>query len=170
MVIMETERLILRQLTDSDIHDLLCLVSDPIVMEFCSGPLTNADAQRWLATAMTCYEKYGYDYWAVEEKESGNFVGQMGILRQELDGTQVDCLAFMLHHQYWNRGYASEGASACLRYAFTTLRLENIMATVEPGNAASIAILKKIGMKQIEDKDYAGNRVHVYSISQQIES
>lgn len=164
MIITETERLVFRQFTHRDIDDLFCLLSDPIVMKFCSGPLTLADSQRWLATAIACYEKFGYDYWAVNEKNTGDFVGQMGILKQDIDDKQVECLAFMLNQKYWNKGYASEGAMACIRYAFISLKLENIVATVEPGNSQSISVLRKIGMKHHEEKIYTGRRVHVYSI------
>lgn len=70
----------------------------------------------------------------------------------------------MIGKKYWNKGYATEGAIACINYAFKSLKLEKLIATVEPENIQSINILKKIGMKYVREANYFNEKVHIYSI------
>lgn len=165
MNIIETNRLVFREFTQADIDNLCILLSDPIVMKYCSGTVDVIGTQMWLDMAIECYKKYGYDYWAVYEKNTGDFLGQIGILNQEIDGKQEDCLAFMIGQKHWNKGYSTEGAIACINYAFKSLKLEKLIATVEPENLQSICVLKKIGMKYIREANYANEKVHVYLIN-----
>ncbi|MBU3105820.1 GNAT family N-acetyltransferase [Clostridium gasigenes] len=165
MDIIKTNRLVFREFTQADIDNLFLLLSDPIVMKYCSGTINMIGTQKWLDIAIESYEKYGYDYWAVYERDTDTFLGQIGILNQEIDGTQEDCLAFMIGQKYWNKGYVTEGAIACINYAFKYLKLEKLIATVEPENLQSIFVLRKIGMKYIREANYGDEKVHVYSIN-----
>lgn len=165
MDIIETNRLIFREFTKVDNDKLYQLLSDEIVMKYCFGPLDEISSQKWLDMVIECYKEFGYDYWAVYERETDSFIGQIGILNQKIDGQDEDCLAFMIGKEFWNKGYATEGARACLQYAFTTLKLKKVVATVEPENFPSIAVLKKIGMKYIGDTEYMNEKAAVYSIS-----
>lgn len=164
MDIIQTDRLVFREFTQADLEPLCLLLDDPTVMKYCSGPMDLAGVTKWLNSAMACYEQYGYDFWAVYEKNTDDFIGQIGILSQEIAGKQENCLAFMIGQKYWNKGYATEGALACINYAFGPLRLERLMATVESENLASIRILEKIGMKLDGEVTYFDEKVHLYSI------
>lgn len=165
MEIIESDRLIFREFTEGDIDKLFLLLSDPIIMKYCSGPMNLTAVQKWLDVAIEYYKKYGYDYWAVYERSTGDFIGQIGILNQEIDGEQEDCLAFMIGQKYWNKGYATEGAIACINYAFKYLKLEKLVATVEKENFHSISVLKKIGMEYVGERNYAGEKVYLYLMS-----
>jgi ribosomal-protein-alanine N-acetyltransferase len=165
MDIIQTNRLVFREFTQADIDKLFLLLSDTIVMKHCSGPIDITGTKKWLDMSIECYEKYGYDYWAVYEKNTDTFIGQIGILNQEIAGEQEDCLAFMIGQKYWNKGYATEGAIACINYAFKSLRIEKLIATVEPENLQSICVLKKIGMKYAGETNYANKKVYIYSMN-----
>lgn len=162
MNIIETERLVFREFTKEDIDKLYLLLSDADVMKHCSGTVDMPGTQKWLDATIELYKKYGYDYWAVYEKDTDAFIGQIGILRQEVGGNEEDCLAFMIGKKYWNKGYATEGAVACINYAFKTLKLEKVIATVEPENLQSMKVLKKIGMEYTGEAEYFNEKVHVY--------
>jgi RimJ/RimL family protein N-acetyltransferase len=165
MEMFRTERLVLRKFAKDDIDDLFLLLSDPAVMEFCSGPLDMEGAKKWLNTAMEYYKKYGYDFWAVRRRITGEFLGQMGIFRQEISGRDENCLAFMLGKKHWNMGYASEGAAACIDYAFRTLSLDKLTATVEPENFRSICVLDKIGMEKTGKTEFLNKDLYIYEIN-----
>ena len=109
MVKIETERLIVREFIRLDIDNLYSLLSDPIVMKHCSGPLNMKETQKWLETIMRYYNKYGYNYWAAIDKTTGEFIGQLGIIQQEVDDEWIDCIAFMICKDKWGKGYATEG-------------------------------------------------------------
>ncbi|MFD1174869.1 GNAT family N-acetyltransferase [Paenibacillus puldeungensis] len=164
MDIIQTNRLVFREFAQADLEPLFLLLSDPTVMKYCSGPMDLTGATKWLNAAMACYKQYGYDYWAVYEKNTGDFIGQIGILNQQIAGKYEDCLAFMIGQKYWNKGYATEGALACIDYAFGPLKLDRLIATVEPENLPSIRVLKKIGMKFDGETTYADKKAYVYSI------
>ena len=86
MVIIETNRLVFREFTQDDVDELFNLLSDPIVMKHCSGTINITGTQKWLDIAIESYKKYGYDYWAVYERGTGAFIGQIGILNQDIEG------------------------------------------------------------------------------------
>jgi len=165
MDIFQTDRLVFKEFTQADIDNLFLLLSDPIIMKYCSGTTDRIGAQKWLDTAIESYKKYGYDFWAGIEKNTGVFIGTIGILKLDIDGKQEDCLAFMIGQKYWNKGYATEGAVACINYAFKSLKLDKLIATVEPENLQSIGVLKKIGLKYICKDNSVNEKVHIYSIS-----
>jgi RimJ/RimL family protein N-acetyltransferase len=122
-------------------------------------------AKKWLNTAMEYYKKYGYDFWAVRRRITGEFLGQMGIFRQKISGKDENCLAFMLGKKHWNMGYASEGAEACIDYAFRTLNLDRLAATVEPENLRSVCVLNKIGMEKTGKTNFLDKELYIYEIS-----
>lgn len=162
--ILETGRLVFREFTEEDADKLFFLLSDSLVMKYCSGTIDMIGTKKWLEMVIELYKSCGYDYWAVYEKNTDIFLGQIGILKQEIEGKEENCLAFMIGREYWNKGYATEGAIACIDYAFKVLKLEELIATVERENLQSIGVLKKIGMKYVREADYFNEKVDIYSI------
>ncbi len=163
MVLFKSHRLDFRPLTLSDYPALSALLTDPAVMRWCGGPLPADGVQRWLSAVLAAYARYGYDYWAAETPDGGALIGVFGILRQELDGRPADALAYILVPAYWGQGYATEGAAACLDYAAHTLHLEPIIATVEPGNAASIRVLERCGLRYRRDIGSGPTALRLYT-------
>ncbi len=163
----KSERLLFRHLDGDDLESMTGLLADPEVMRYCSGPLDREASRKWLGACMKAYRDSGYDYWAVELIYGGGFVGQMGIIREMVDGSWHDCLAYMLARGHWGRGYALEGSRACLEYAFTSLGLQKVNATVERGNKKSVAILSALGMRFVKAAQFGDGEVDLYEIARE---
>jgi RimJ/RimL family protein N-acetyltransferase len=157
---LETERLVLRGLTAGDFEKLAEFMADPDVARYLSGePLTRADTWRSLAVALGHWQLRGYGVWAVERKSDGAFIGRVGMINPEgWPGLEV---GWTLGQPYWGQGYASEAARAALDYAFLTQPVERIISCIDPGNAASQAVARRLGetkgelrMLHIAGKDF----------------
>lgn len=157
-----TRRLKIRDFTEADIDSLFELLNDPEVMKFCFGSLDYEQSQKWLSSIMRYYREIGYDYWLVEDKDSGEFIGQAGIIQQKVNDRDVPCLAYMIKKDKWGQGYASECAQACVRYTLETLTLKELYATVDKKNIRSKNILKKVGMEYVGDVMCYGENVELY--------
>ncbi|WDV44172.1 GNAT family N-acetyltransferase [Clostridiaceae bacterium M8S5] len=165
MTKIETKRLMIREFIDSDIDNLYALLSDPKVMQYCSGVMNRVEAKKWLESIMKYYSEYGYDYFAVIEKSTGKFIGQSGIIKQKIDDELIDCVAFMITKDKWGMGYATEVGKACISYGLQNLNIKKLYATVENDNRASQAVLKKLGMTFERESYFYGNKVKLYSLN-----
>lgn len=163
-IVFETERLILRAFDETDLEDLYALLSDPEIMRYCGGVLDKNGALTWLQSARRWHQQLGYDYWAAIEKAGGAFVGQIGILAEELEGESHPCLAYMISRAHQGRGFAREGAKGCVDYWFHTLKQPRLFATVEQQNYISQVVLEKTGMKYLKDVAYLNQTVKFYGI------
>jgi RimJ/RimL family protein N-acetyltransferase len=131
---------------------MLAVHGDPEVMRFSlSGPCTAAESD---ARVRSMIEHQGFSKWGVEERASGALVGDCGV--QLLEGGPDVELGFHLRRSVWGRGYATEAARACLDASFAGLGLEELIAIVAPGNAGSVRVLEKIGMRPAGTRDALG--------------
>ncbi len=147
-IFLETERLILRLPTWSDLDNLIRLRSDPEVMKYIGdgNPHTKAKVEHFLSIAIPYQEKYGFGFCLVFEKETGEFIGQAGIFHKGFYDAQPDIeLAYRLHKKYWGHGYATELAKALVHWVFENLKFDKIVAAAEPENVASQNVLLKSG-------------------------
>lgn len=145
-VILETERLRLRTWTLNDAEEGFRIWSDAEVMRYVGTghPHRSVEETRgWLGRMIAHQEQHGFCYWAVEEKKSGQLIGSCGVTYLK-DEQQID-FGYTLAQSFWGRGYATEAAGACLRYAFKNLNLPEIVAGVDSRNVASQRVLEKIG-------------------------
>ena len=85
-MILETERLILREYTWADFEGLYEILSDPETMAHYPKPYDAAGVRRWIDWSLDNYEKYGFGLWAVELKETGAFIGDCGLTMRCIDG------------------------------------------------------------------------------------
>src|SRR5579871_5336412 len=141
---LETERLVLRAYTGDDFEPFATFMSDPDVMRYLTGhPLSRADAWRSLSSAIGHWTLRGYGTWAVERKEDRAFIGRVGMINPEgWPGLEV---GWTLGKPFWGKGYATEAASAALRYAFITQPAERIISCIHPENIASQAVALRLG-------------------------
>ena len=146
-IILETERLVVRTWTPDDAQEGFRIWSDEEVMRYVGTGQPNAtveETRAWLGRMMAHHERHGFGFWAVVEKDSGRLVGSCGLGYQRDGGPPLE-FGYTLARSHWGRGYATEAASACLRYAFEVLRLPEIVASVDSRNLASCRVLEKIG-------------------------
>ena len=158
-----TERLTLRQFTAADASDLLALDGDPLVMRFLDRQ-TKSLAQiqaEVLPRLLACYDRYpGFGFWAAHTRAEDGFIGWFGLrpvtptAAAMVDwpdappgDTTVASLGYRLRASVWGRGYATEGARALVRRAFTELGARRIVATTMAVNTASRRVLEKTGLK-----------------------
>ncbi len=142
--ILETERLLLRELEVSDAKAMFELNSDPEVIRWTGDPPFESEAQ--VAEFLRNYPDYdrnGYGRWAVIVKESGEFVGWCGL---KLNEQNLIDLGYRFFRKDWGKGYATESALASLGYGFLALGMDEIIGRVARENPASVRVLEKIGM------------------------
>jgi len=148
MQILETERLILRQLTLDDAAFILELLNTPTWLQFIGdrGVHSIEDAENYLRNgSLKSYAENGFGFYAVVEKESKKAIGMCGLIKRD---TLPDIdIGFAFVPNLISKGFGYEIASATLDYAFNVLKIKRIVAIVNPENEKSIGLIKKIGMQ-----------------------
>lgn len=146
-IIIETERLILREITLEDKEALLKLHADPVVQKYTGEPVVKSmeEMTKAIEGRIVNYKKYGYGRWATILKSGNQFVGWAGLAYlPEFD--EID-IGYRFMPEYWGMGIATEASHAILAYGFDTLQLNRIIAIALPENKASIRVMEKIGME-----------------------
>ncbi|QKX06132.1 GNAT family N-acetyltransferase [Aquimarina sp. TRL1] len=146
-VLIETERLVLREITLDDKEALFRLHADPIVQQYTGEPVVQSveEIVQAIKGRISNYKRYGFGRWATILKSEQQCVGWAGLAYlPEFD--EID-LGYRFLPEYWGLGIATEAARAILQYGFDTLKLEKIIAIAMKENVASINVMKKIGMK-----------------------
>jgi len=145
-IILQTPRLILRQITLADAPLILELNSDPEVVKYLHEPtLKNVEhAEDVITNIILPQYKNKLGRWAIHTKDNMDFIGWCGLkYRPETEETD---LGYRLVQNAWGRGFATEAAQHCLDHGFTVLGLKVITACAHIENLASIQVLEKIGM------------------------
>ncbi len=144
----ETNRLIIRSLRESDTPEYAAIVSDPEVTRFLGDglPYTYEQATEYLYACFNSEVKEGFTRYAVVLRETRELIGFCGFKRLS------DCVDFGWRYakRAWGKGYATEAAAAVLDYGIKTLKLDDIVAEAVIENIRSIRVIEKIGM-QFED-------------------
>ncbi|WP_291725379.1 GNAT family N-acetyltransferase [Bernardetia sp.] len=151
--IFTSKRLGFRNWLPSDTEKLFKLNSDKEVMEFFPF-LPSLEQTEALIEKMTSqFEKYGFCYFAVDELETNEFIGFIGIAEQNFEADFTPCvdIGWRLDKKYWGKGYASEGAKRCLEFAFEEKGLDAIKSVAPKINQKSIRVMEKIGMQHVKD-------------------
>lgn len=156
MNVIETDRLILRTWKEKDAEPYYQINQDPKVIEFLPGPITMEQANDFMVFMNTRGEQRGYTLWATELKETGDFIGFIGLNYTDWKAhfTPATEVGWRLGSQYWGKGYATEGAKACLAYGFEKIGLPEIVSFTVPQNLRSIRVMEKIGMKRDPKGDF----------------
>lgn len=164
MIVLETDRLVLRWWEMSDAEAMFRVFGDPAVHRFSGAtPDSNVTAARaWLEREIVAAPARGFGHWAVVEKDSQEVVGSCGFRAgprtEELE------LGFTIGAPHWGRGYATEVASACLRFGIEQLRASNVLALTMPDNVAARRVLEKIGLSLRGIEEHDGTRWCVYQV------
>lgn len=157
--ILSTERLRLRCLTDGDSVNLRSILGDPENMRFYPAPYDDARIRGFIGSMQASQSERGFSLWAVEEKQSGAFVGDCGLIFQKLEyGEDVE-VGYHLHRDYQKRGYATEAARACIRYAFRNLNFARVISLIRPENKPSRGVAERNGM-QVERRVFYNGFPH----------
>jgi [ribosomal protein S5]-alanine N-acetyltransferase len=135
------------------------MVSDPGVRRFLPpGPAPTLEAfEAAIKSRHRLEREIGYAMWAVDNRSTGTFIGQCGILAaksmDEDAGSEID-LAYHFVRASWNKGYAAEAATAVLTYGLGSIGLDSIIAVTVPENVGSWRVMEKVGMRHEGLADY----------------
>ena len=144
----QTERLGLRNWKASDLKAMTALNQDPKVMQYFPSMPDEAQTLAYIKRMQTQFAKTSYCYFAAEILATQEFIGFIGLMYQDYEAAFTPCvdIGWRLKQSAWGKGYATEGAKACLAYAFNPLKIETIYSVAPIINTPSISVMKKIGM------------------------
>jgi len=153
MVYLETERLILRQYKQEDLKAFIRLNSNPEVMRCFLEMKTPEESKEIMQNMMRKIEANGFGAFAVEEKATQQFIGFIGLntFTFEVDFAPAVEVLWRLLPEFWNKGYATEGAKACIDFAKRQLNLDRVYAFTTLANKASEQVMIKSGMTYVKN-------------------
>ena len=167
-MILETERLILREMRQTDFQDLAEILQNPNVMYAYEHDFSKNDVQVWLDRQIERYRKYGFGLWTVILKDTYEMIGQAGLTIQPYKNTEVLEIGYLLKKNFWHYGYAKEAARGCKKYAFEYLNRDKVYSIIKADNLASIKVAESIGMSKEDEfitQYYNGDMLHfLYSV------
>ncbi len=148
MLILETNRLILRHFIPDDLDDLFRLYSDPDVRRyFPEGMLSYEETKEELEWSLGGHPDHPHlGLWATIHKASNRFIGRCGLIPWTIDQRPEVEVAYLIAKEYWGQGLGTEAAQAVLDYGFEQLGLERLVCCIELDNLPSIKVAKNIGM------------------------
>ena len=161
MLVIETERLVLRELTEADFEAAREILGDARVMYAWEHGFSDAETRAWIAENIARYRRDGFSYLAAVERAGGELAGFIGPLVETVDGERRIGVGYILGGKFWGRGYATEGAAACVDYAFDQLGADEVIAEIRPENSASRRVAERLGMTARESfvKIYKGKEM-----------
>jgi [ribosomal protein S5]-alanine N-acetyltransferase len=159
--IVETERLLLREIELSDVNDMFEMDSDPAVHIYIENqPVkTKEEVRDSIIYFQNQQIENGVSAYAVIDKQSDEFLGWAGFLySKEPVNNQINFyeLGYRFKKKHWGKGYATEACQAIIKYAFDRFKINAIYALTDPNNEGSKKVLLKLGFKFINTFDYEG--------------
>jgi RimJ/RimL family protein N-acetyltransferase len=167
-VILETPRLLLREMGMEDLDFVAEMLAHPDVMRFWPQCYNRGEAEGWIKRQQARYAKDGVGYWLVGERASGQPVGQAGLLIQTVDDREEMGLGYIMNRPFWRRGFAFEAARASMDYAVNKLGRSRVVALVRPENLPSQGLARKLGM-EVEKRTYHADYEHLVFVNSSAE-
>ena len=157
-VILETKRLLLREMNQGDFHSLCKILQDEETMYAYEGAFSDQEARDWLDRQISRYREFGFGLWAVVLKETGEVIGQCGLTMQPWKNEEVLEIGYLFQRKFWHNGYATEAAAACKKYAFEVLKADEVCSIIRDTNIPSQKVAERNGMtkKDAWTKHYRG--------------
>jgi len=161
--ILETQRLILRELCPNDFHEVCKLLQDNEVMYAYEGAFNDTEVREWLDRQIKRYAEDKVGLWGAVLKENGELIGQCGITMQPYREQTVPEIGYLLRKNFWHKGYATEAARSCADYASHILGIKRIYSIIRDNNLPSQGVAKRIARrhhrKTLPRHRYAPHRV-----------
>ena len=157
-MILETDRLYLREMNQSDFKSLGKILQDEETMSAYEGAFNDIEVQQWLDKQIARYHKWNYGLWAVILKDTDEMIGQCGLTMQPWKKDEVLEIGYLFQRQYWHNGYATEAVIACIKYAFEVLNADEVCSIIRDSNIASQRVAIRNGMVKTDKwtKHYRG--------------
>lgn len=147
-VTLNTDRLLLRQWKTSDFPIFAALNADQQVMKYFPKPLDQTESDAMAKKCMSLIATKGWGFWAIELQASGEFIGLTGLHEPKPTFPFSPCIevGWRLHKDFWGNGYATEAATAALKYAFEVIKTNAVLSFTATANTRSKAVMTRIGM------------------------
>jgi RimJ/RimL family protein N-acetyltransferase len=145
--VLSTKRLIIREFADRDLEPYAAMLGDPETMRYYPRPYTREEARGFMERNAARYVANGFGVWALEERDTGAFVGDCGLTVQLVVGIPEVEVMWHVVRPRWRQGLATEAATAVRNHAFGDLALHRLVALVRPQNVPSRGVAQKLGMQ-----------------------
>lgn len=145
MIVIETARLSLREMSRDDLDYIAALIGDAETMRFWQRPFTREEAVAWVERQIERYATAGHGFWLLTDRESGEPRGQAGLINQQIDGALEHEMAYIVDKRFWRQGLATEAVSAIRDWGLK--RYDHVIAMIREANVPSQGVARKIGMK-----------------------
>jgi len=158
MKIIETERLVLRELNIDDLTATREIVCDEQTMYAWNGAWTDEENLEGLQKQIDSYRENGFGRWAVVLKETGKVIGICGLMWCDTNKERVLEIGYLFNRKFWHKGYATEAAIACKKYAFNELGHDEVFSLIRDNNynAMNVAIRNGMLVRDSFIKHYKG--------------
>jgi RimJ/RimL family protein N-acetyltransferase len=162
--ILETPRLILRELSPDDADALSAVLCNPETMRFYPAPFDRSGVEEWIARNVHRYAQEGHGLWAMVLKAKSEVIGDCGLTVQRVDDTDEIEIGYHVRRDLCGQGLATEAARACCHFGFGRLPVERLISLIRPENLPSRRVAEKNGMTVWKEVIKAGLPHLVYSI------
>jgi RimJ/RimL family protein N-acetyltransferase len=149
---------------NEDAYDLLEIFSDPEAMRFYPSTRNLTETKTWVSGNIERYERHGFGIWVAQSNIGNEFLGQCGLILQDVDGKPDLEIGYMFLRRHWGQGFATEAAKACRDYAFERLKYTRVISLIDPGNIASRRVAEKVGMQVEKQVEKWNKQVLVYAL------
>lgn len=164
--VLETPRLVLRELTAADFGALYDVLADSDIMRHYPYTFDERRVRGWISKNIERYRDFGFGLWAVVLKETGGMIGDCGIIMQFINGRIEPEIGYHLHRDWQKRGYAREAARVCRDWAFEHTPFNTLYSSMKADNAPSIGVARANGMQLVEEyTDDENERSVVYAVT-----
>ena len=167
-MIIETDRLILREYTMDDLENIYKILSCPITMSHYIKPYDYDGAKRWINWCINSYKENGFGLWAMILKETNTFIGDCGLSLQNIDGDICPEIGYHIHKSYWRKGFGSEAARAVRDWAFENTEYDCLYSYMKYTNVGSYSTAIANGMKKVKEYPDDKNKIsYAYAITRE---
>ena len=162
---LETQRTFLREILGNDFDFLLAMMGNPEVMRFYPQPLGPREVREFIDRMRAHYRREGCGLWLVVDREKGQPLGRVGLVRQSVNGQDAFEVSYMIDQPHWRLGLASETATAVRDYAFRERKLAKVVSLIRPDNLPSQGVARKLGMQPEGTTPHAGVDHMVFAVT-----
>jgi len=166
LIIVETERLCIRQITNEDAKNLSKVLADPVVMQYSTvGVHTEEQINDYIANCKKQYDLNGYGHWAIFNSVTDDFVGVCGLNKHKVDSDDVIHINYRLATDQQGKGYAVESTYGVLDFAKKSLNLNAVHALIESENVSSVKVVNRTGFQFIKSSVFRGFEIDIYQVA-----
>ena len=167
-IILETDRLLLREMDNNDFESLKKVISDPINMKYYPKPYDDEGVQKWLDWCISSYKEHGFGLWAVIYKETGEMIGDCGVSLQFIDDEWKPEIGYHLRLDYHQKGIGKEMTKAVKDYFFNNFNYDEVYSYMTVDNVPSFKLAEANGMSFLHlYKTRGGEITKIYRITRE---